>query len=216
MREFKNILDVDIIKKLINFFWTNKDLHHNTNGMSKIDGPWQGITKKLLEPVLSNILDTRNNLGDNYFYHKYSYLPHVDYHKKESYNVLIPLELENTMDDQYFIIFDQLFLHEGRTFCGNLKIPEFSSNKIYKGKIKNEDASKLTNEDINLQFYQTYLQNEKRPLDLFWGLSGTAFKWVPGNVIVFNSRHIHCTGNMNCDAKLGLSLRFKQNDRSND
>lgn len=209
MNEFKNIISVDIIEELISFFWNNKDKHCSTNTMLKLNLPWQGI-KEFLEPVLSNIIDTRNNLGDNYFHHKYSYLPHSDYHTKESYNVLIPLELENVADDQYFIIFDQLFLHEGRTFCGNMEIPEFDYNKTYKGKIKNEDASKLTNEDINLQFYQTYLQSEKRPLDLFWGLSGNAFKWIPGNVIVFNSRHIHCTGKMNCDAKLGLSLRFEQ------
>ena len=38
---------------------------------------------------VSNIIDTTNNLGDNYFYHKFSYLPHTDYQEKESYNILI-------------------------------------------------------------------------------------------------------------------------------
>ena len=63
---------------------------------------------------------------------------------------------------------------------------------------------------IDLQFYKTYLESKSRSRELFWGLSGNVFSWEPGNVIIFDSRHIHCSGKMNCDAKLGLSLRFEQ------
>ena len=212
MEEFKNIISTSIRKELTNFFWESKDKHYQTRTMLKIREPWNEITKELLEPILSNIMNTRNNLGDNYFYHKYSYLPHCEcgYDNKESYNVLIPLELENAKDDQYFIIFDQLFLHIGNTFCGDLEISDFDHNKLYRGRIKDEDADNLTHKNIDLQFYKTYLESKSRSRELFWGLSGNVFNWEPGNVIIFDSRHIHCSGKMNCDAKLGLSLRFEQ------
>ena len=212
MDEFKNIINTDIRTELINFFWANKDLHFFTNDMLKIRKPWQGITEELLEPILSNIIDTTNSLGDNYFYHKFSYLPHTDYQEKESYNVLIPLDIENKIDEQFFVVFDQMFLHNGRTFCGNLEMEEFVSNKLYRGHIKTEDATDITNKSMSTKFYNTYLDNSY-PMchqDLFWGLTGNAFEWIPGNIIVFDSRHIHCTGKMNCDAKLGLTLRFEQ------
>ena len=209
MKEFKNIISTTIQKDLIDFFWMTKDLHFFTNDMLKIRKPWQGITEELLEPILSNIIDTTNNLGDNYYYHKFSYLPHTDYQEKESYNIVIPLAMENKIGQQCFVVFDQIFLHSGRTFCGNIEMEEFVSNKLYRGHIKTEDATGLTNKSIPNKFYNKYLNNNY-PEDLFWGLSGNAFEWIPGNIIVFNSRNIHCTGKMNCDAKLGLSLRFEQ------
>ena len=30
-----------------------------------------------------------------------------------------------------------------------------------------------------------------------------------GSLIIFDSKHLHCTGKMLCDWKMGLSLRFK-------
>jgi hypothetical protein len=211
MKVFKNKVSADIRKKLIDFFWTNKELHYFTNDMLKIRKPWQGITKELLEPIISNInVDTTSNLGDNYYYHKFSYFPHTDYQEKESYQVVFPLAIENKIDRQYFVIFDQKFKHNGRTFCGNLKMNEFDSNKVYRGHIKTEDATNLTNKPISTEFYNKYLNNNYSNQDLFWGLTGNAFEWIPGDIIVFNSKHIHATGKMNCDAKLGLVLRFEQ------
>tara|TARA_B100001964_G_C14004389_1_gene496457 strand:+ start:154 stop:786 length:633 start_codon:yes stop_codon:yes gene_type:complete len=210
MEEFKNKVSADIQKELINFFWANEDLHFFTNDMLKIRKPWQGITKELLEPILSNIIDTTNNLGDNYYYHKFSYLPHTDYQEKESWQIVIPLAMENLIGQQSFVVFDQIFLHNGRTFCGNMEMEEFVSNKLYRGHIKTEDATDLTNKSIPNKFYNKYLSNNY-PEDLFWGLSPAGvFEWKPGNIMMFDSRHIHCTGKMNCDAKLGIALRFEQ------
>jgi len=91
-----------------------------------------------------------------------------------------------------------------------MEMEEFVSNKLYRGHIKTEDATDLTNKSIPNKFYNKYLSNNY-PEDLFWGLSPAGvFEWKPGNIMMFDSRHIHCTGKMNCDAKLGIALRFEQ------
>ena len=44
---------------------------------------------------------------------------------------------------------------------------------------------------------------------MFKSCSGVALDFTPGNLIMFDSKYIHCTGKMNCKWKVGLSLRFK-------
>jgi hypothetical protein len=44
---------------------------------------------------------------------------------------------------------------------------------------------------------------------LFFGLTGHALNYKPGNLLIFNSKYIHATGKMLAKHKIGLSLKFK-------
>ena len=43
---------------------------------------------------------------------------------------------------------------------------------------------------------------------MFYGCTGHAVDFTPGDIIIFDSKFIHCTGSMLADYKIGLSLRF--------
>jgi hypothetical protein len=40
-------------------------------------------------------------------------------------------------------------------------------------------------------------------------MSGTSYDWIPGDIIIFDTQHIHATGNMKSKEKLGLSIRIE-------
>ena len=46
---------------------------------------------------------------------------------------------------------------------------------------------------------------------MFKQCSVNVVDYAPGNLIIFDSKYIHCTGKMKCEWKMGLSLRFKGN-----
>ena len=58
------------------------------------------------------------------------------------------------------------------------------------------------------------LKYDYRNEEQFYGLTGTAYDYKPGNILVFPSNQLHCTGRMDCDYKIGLSLRFEILDKT--
>lgn len=211
---YENAFDLEIIKGIFNYYTEYKNIH-STNGIYKIEHPWNiDIIQNTIKPILSQYIDTNlPNIGDNIYKHNYPYYPHVDL-SGASYpciNVLIPIKVHNNVE-QKFCIFDQhtTDFSTGATWVGNHYdiIKDFEHNKKRKF-IHNDDTIKnKTGYDIDENFYINNIDHIDRDREMFKSLSGVAVDFKPGNLIVFDSKYIHCTGKMTCDWKIGLSLRF--------
>lgn len=177
---------------------------YETSTMNKAD-PLFALD--LLKPVLEDVLE--KNLiysSGNYYKHTIPYLPHSDYKKYENniLNVVIPLLTTN--ENNSLIIFDQTWNLDSVTWCMHYPVQYFESNIGVKGCPYEYPIKGCTNQDIDDNFYLKYLKHYKKE-DLF-SLSGKAYPYQPGSIIIFDSRNIHCTSYMT-GKKLGITLRFK-------
>ena len=72
----------------------------------------------------------------------------------------------------------------------------------------------FTNKDIDAKFYESYCDPSSicHIKEKMFGLTGKVYKWVPGDIILFNSSQIHASGRMPNgpdDHKLGITMLFK-------
>jgi hypothetical protein len=210
IKNYENFLSQEVVDKLLYFFNTNTHLYKDTMGMTKITQPWKYV-EPILGNLLSKILPTEKNLGDNFYKHSFPYFTHIDSHNNpHSYNVLIPLYIENNVE-QKFVIFDQYCTdYSGATWLGDIWKPEgdFESNKKRDFPYKDSSVIGCTNNSIDTDLYEI-LKYDYRNEEMFYGLSGTAYDYKPGNILIFPSNQLHCTGRMLCSYKIGLSLRFE-------
>lgn len=209
-----DVIPLSVITVLVDYFNNNSHRHRTTNSMVKIDFPW---TIPTIRDSLYNILNTYvdvdlPNLGDNLYKHNFPYFPHVDLENGyPCFNCLIPLLLSEN-NPQHFVIFDQYVndVNNGKTWLGNFSLEgNFEANKKRKFPFDDEIVENLTTENIDQDFYDSYLKYDYRDEQLFKGMTGVATDYKPGNLILFDSKYIHCTGKMNNSYKMGLSLRFK-------
>lgn len=213
---FENVFDKKVLAEILEYFETSSDvvLH---NGMEKLENPWLlPIIQDKIKPVLSKYFDTTlENLGDNIYKHNHPYFPHVDTSKTyPCFNVLIPIKVDRDLP-QKFCIFDQYVnrFESGYTWVGNLYqfIKDFDYNKKRKFVYNDDIVVNPEVEQLDNDFFENYLQSKTFSKDLFKGLNGVAIDFKPGNLIVFDSKYIHCTGKFHGNWKVGLSLRFKGN-----
>lgn len=207
----ENIIDLSKIDKILNFFNDNSHLHENKMYMEKINRPWTYQVVNSLAEDIQDYVDISANIGDNIYKHSYPYYPHLDIDNNyPSVNFLIPLHVESNKL-QHFVIFDQYVENtKSKTWLGNIEVEgEFVKNIKDKFIHSDSDVKNSTNLPIDETFYVNYLEHTGRDRDLFFGCSGNAVEFKPGNAIMFDSKYIHCTGKMIADFKIGLSLRFK-------
>ena len=210
-RILENIIDSKKINEILNFFHSNTHLHENKMYMEKINRPWTYSVVNSLAETIKDYVDTTANIGDNIYKHSYPYYPHLDIDNNyPSVNFLIPLYVEGNKK-QHFVIFDQYVENtKSKTWLGNLELEgEFVKNSKDTFIHSDPDVKNSTNLPIDEKFYTDYLEQPGRDRDLFFGCSGNAVEFKPGNAIMFDSKFIHCTGKMIADYKIGLSLRFK-------
>lgn len=211
---YENVFDNTVTDNILDYFNSHQNNVHVTNGMYKINYPWfDPYIKRLINPQLKKYFDTTlHNIGDNIYKHKRPYFPHVDISVGyPCFNVLIPIKVENDID-QKFCIFDQ-YVNDfsfGSTWVGEWfdNMEDFEHNKKRRYVYNDNIVENATNADIDIDFYNRNLKSEGRSRSLFKGLSGIAVDFKPGNLIIFDSKFIHCTGKMDCNWKVGLSLRF--------
>lgn len=208
---YENVIPIEEIKRILNFFNTQDNLKVNINYMEKINNPWSLEVVKNLNPILSKYVDTSVNLGDNIYKHSYAYFPHTDTDPDyNSINALIPLCVESDLY-QPFVIFDQ-YSKSKKPKTWVMQEDDntnFVKNKAVTNSIYNDaDVVGCMDTAIDEEFYKNYLKNNFRPRDLFYGLTGNVVDFKPGNLILFNSDHIHATGKMIAKYKIGLVLRF--------
>ena len=146
--------------------------------------------------------------GGNYYKHSFPYLPHTDYEKKldNTINVVIPLWYDCEIEP-YLIVFDQVY-------NGFYPVTWMMNNPVYTlfghtAVLGYPQQYNLTNDTNALIDENLYEYIKMYPKEMLNGLSGKAYKFEPGNIIVFDNRQVHCTSNYT-GTKLGLSLRFKE------
>ena len=210
---YENVIPHNIIDEILSFFNNNKNLVKNDNFMEKINNPWSYPVVNQLKNILNQFLDTSHNVGDNIYKHSYAYFPHTDNDQEfDTVNALIPLYVEKNYT-QPFVIFDQyLKTKYAKTWMiSDDTSTNFSRNKVIKDSIFNDkDVVDCIDKEIDDTLY-SILENPFRPKELFYGLTGNAVDYKPGNLILFDRKYIHATGKMQAEYKIGLSLRFKGN-----
>lgn len=202
------------LKFLIDYYKSRTD-YIITNGMKKYPVITNPINHEFINFIDSIIVKKLNIndyvlLGDNFYEHEHSYFPHCDAVQENSWlNIVIPLKLYNPIAEQKFLVFDQKYSGGGATWMGSYKMKnDFLFNKKIDSIItETPNVEGTTNLKINENFYAEF-DTRFLPEEYMFGTSGTVFSWVPGDIIVFNSKFIHSTGKMKCNKKLGLSIRI--------
>lgn len=207
----ENFVDKQLQEYLLSVF--SRETHYVTRTMEKASLPLQD--NDFLN-CITNIINTAVGatdyviVGDNFYRHSISYFPHCDAIEDSAWmNIVIPLRLENSQGQQKFIVFDQAWQGKNATWVGNLKLEGdfYSNKKISERPCDSEFLTNPTEKELPAELWQ-HIDDKYFNRDYFYSMSGRAYDWRPGNIILFDSQHIHATGRMQCDFKTGLSLRI--------
>lgn len=200
-----NVFDDQLIKRLHQYY--DSIGVYRSPVMQKAD---PGKALEWVEPIIrKHYPNIKKFLGGNFYKHKTPYHPHVDHqlHWPLSVNFVIPIFVEGPPVD--FIVFDQRWHMSPITWSMVQKVNEFFRNgfsitRPEQGIPGTSEIEGHTNTHIDEEFWKNHLDH---PHEYYFGLSGKAFPYVPGSVMMFETKHIHCTGKFN-GLKLGLTLRY--------
>jgi hypothetical protein len=208
----ENIVTESELEYLQQIFLTND--HIISHGMDKVLLP---LHDTLFKEFVTDLIERRLGInqpytivGDNFYKHSHSYFPHCDAIEDRAWlNIVVPILRFNPRGDQKFIVFDQQWQGKNVTWLGNFKLEgDFYSNKKTNSRpMDGEFFVGATNSELPLNIWQ-HINQSHFTQDYFYSMSGVAYSWRPGSVIVFDSKHIHSTGKMMSDSKLGLSIRI--------
>lgn len=214
---FTGVIPSDVTDYIKRFFDDHPELHvnkPNNPNVTKINNPWFHL-REVLEPIFSKYFRCNNGNGGNIYKHSNLYTTHIDsVEPVQMINALLPIYVTNPEVIQHFVVFDQwvdngfgqTWYGEGRS-TGNT---DFDINKkIAISPWQDDRVYDKTNQDIDPEFYELYLDASNHRLSYFKSLSGTAYEFVPGNLILFNSNNLHCTGKLVGPWKIGLHINFE-------
>lgn len=210
------IIEQSVTDAELNYFinYYNTHDHYTTHGMEKLsvlngDDNFLNYIVHFVKEKLN--IDDFTVVGDNFYRHSQSYFPHCDAIEDNAwYNIVVPLIRYNpTKFDQKFVVFDQIWQGANATWIGSLEMQnDFASNKkILARPCDSEFMSNCTDQQLPKNLWQHLDANVNLSQEYLFGLTGMAYNWRPGDLIVFDSHHIHATGNMQSASKLGLSIR---------
>lgn len=200
---YNNIVSHELVNSAINDY--NSRNLYDTTTMNKTE---PGSSLELFTSIIERVLDkSLIYKSGNFYKHTTSYLPHTDYktYQNNTINVVIPLMY--TGDQASLIIFDQEWEQDSVTWCMQHPVMYFSTNIGVQGYPHEYPITNKTGKSIDETLYNDYLSHY--PKSGLSELSGTAYSFEPGSMIIFSNKKIHCTSKMNGE-KLGLSLRFKE------
>lgn len=188
--------------------------HIHSHGMDKVLLPLNDTEFfNLVTDIIQNRLGIKDHyeiVGDNFYKHGNSYFPHCDAVEDSAWlNIVIPIKRFNPVSVQKFIVFDQTWSGKNQTWLGSYQLSgDFHSNKKTNDRpCDSELLESPTGEPLPTDIWQ-HIEQKYFTSAYFHSLSGVAYNWEPGNVIVFDSRHIHATGRMQSQSKLGVSIRI--------
>jgi hypothetical protein len=196
-----NVITPELIDIAINDY--NSRNSYNTGSMNKT-GP--GNSLELFTPIIEQVLgESLVYVSGNFYKHSIPYLPHTDYKTflDNTINVVIPLMY--TGEQASLVIFDQEWTQDSVTWCMQHPVKYFVINTGVKGYPHEYPITNKTGKEIDDTLYNQYLSHY--PKSGLSDLSGTAYLFEPGSMLIFNNKRIHCTSKMNGE-KLGLSLRY--------
>jgi hypothetical protein len=200
--QYNNVVTSELIDTAIDDY-NGRNLY-DTDTMNKT-GP--GSSLELFTPIIEQVLGRSLVYASGNFYkHSIPYLPHTDYktYQDNTINVVIPLMY--TGDQASLIIFDQEWTQDSVTWCMQYPVMHFVTNIGVKGYPHEYPITNKTGKEIDDTLYNQYLSHY--PKSGLSDLSGAAYLFEPGSMLIFNNKRLHCTSTMNGE-KLGISLRFK-------
>lgn len=198
-----NIIDKDVLEACIADYKSRSS--YSSNVMNKAD---PGESLAYLMPFIAPVVGAAEYRSGNFYKHSTPYLPHTDYRTDQDndINVVIPLSYEG--ERASLVVFDQTWDKQSVTWCLDAPLSRFEVNTGVPGYPSQYDVKGLTGLPVDDELYKTNLRHYRK--ECFFGLSGEAYPFEPGTMIVFDNRRIHCTSNFKGE-KLGISLRFKRN-----
>lgn len=215
---FENAIPAEICTELKDFFENRTDLHvykDNNPHVIKINKPWNHL-RHILEPVLSKYIRLTEANGGNVYKHSNVYTTHVDsFESYQMINVLLPIYVPETDRQQHFVVFDQWIDNGiGQTWYGDRKDIKNNGDFDYSKKtaqipFNDTRVYDKTDKDVGDDFYKNYLEYHGHQKDYFKGLSGKAYRFSPGNLILFNSNQLHTTGKLVVSWKMGVHISFR-------
>jgi hypothetical protein len=198
---YQNVIPQSIIDKIIADYEARSS--YETSTMNKAD---PGLSLSLVQPICEEVIGKKLEYRSGNFYkHSQPYLPHTDFRVAQGNEINIVIPLQYWGEQASLVVFDQLWDNDSVTWCLTHDIIHFAVNTGVHGRPCDYDLVGNTYQPIDDQFHKDYLSHY--PKDCFFGLSGKAYKFQPGNIIVFDNRLVHCTSRFK-GTKLGLSLRF--------
>lgn len=204
-QQFLNSLPLSIIKEVINDY-EQRNLY-DTSSMNKAD---PGKSLDLVIPYCKKVLGYEIEFcSGNFYQHTHPYFPHTDFRTEQDNNINIVIPLQYIGENlPSLVVFDQAWYHNSVTWCLDHKVMHFSVNTGVPNRPADyRDVQGLTGIDIDETFYKTYLSHHSK--ESYFGLSGDAFLFQSGSMIIFDNKLIHCTSKF-LGTKLGLSLRFRR------
>jgi hypothetical protein len=198
-----NCIDKNIIRLCLDEY--NSSTTYDTTTMNKLT-PRECL--HLLVPLIQSHCEYKiTYCTGNFYKHSEPYLPHTDFKtfQKNEINVVIPLAYTEALPN--LIIFDQEWHLDSVTWCMHLPVQYFTTNIGVKGCPFEYPVRNLTNENICDELY-THLNHY--PKETLYGLSGKAYPFDIGSLILFDNRRIHATSKFK-GIKTGITLRFKIN-----
>lgn len=213
---FAGVIPLEVVGYIRDFFYEHPELHvnkPNNPNVTKINNPWKHIGD-LLEPILSKYFKCNGANGGNIYKHSNLYTTHVDSVEPfQMINALLPIQVTNPTETQHFVVFDQWVNNGfGQTWYGDGRETgpsDFDINKkLSLSPWQDHRVHDKTEQDMDPGFYQDYLEDPKHDISYFRGLTGTAYEFVPGNLLLFNSNNLHCTGKLVGPWKMGVHINF--------
>ena len=214
----EDAIPLDVCEYIKNFFDTHIALYvrkPNNPDVIKINSPWTHLND-VLDPIFSKYFVTNNGQGGNIYKHSNLYTTHVDSGEPwQLINCLLPIYLHEPAAPQHFVVFDQWVDNGfGQTWYGDrvdtIANYDFDFNKKTNlTPYQDPRVYDKTNYDIDPEFYSKYLAYPQHKPHHFKGLTGTAYEFKPGNMILFNSNNLHCTGKLTGAWKIGMHINFE-------
>jgi hypothetical protein len=164
-----------------------------------------------IKNIISEIIDTNSYYYGNIFSHKDPFTIHSDVCDKKKTIMLIPVEAHVT---QKFIVFDQTinqttpvsWIHDVFNNKTDQELKEmYYDNSLKSRPYEHENVRNLSNMPISNDLYQ-HLPYTK---DLYFGLTGHSWNYIPGTALLFDANRIHATGIMN-SPKIGCTIQFTE------
>ncbi len=203
-RQLLNTVDQDTLSYCIDDYFSRRQ--YETTSMSKA-APGSSLST-LVDIVHRCISPDLEYKSGNFYKHSHPYLPHTDYRAAQDNTINVVFPLSYTGQQASLVVFDQLWYADSVTWCLSGPVHEFSINTGVPGNPCDYGVVGLTDHPVDELFYKKYLTNH--PAECFFGMSGHAFPFEPGSMIIFDNRMVHCTSAFT-GVKLGISLRFRDN-----
>ena len=213
----ENFLATDEVNYLINLFESS----NSENKTYKNTGPiTQNLPNLGIDPIVDRLYKRINNeIGDfefisNFFF--WTDFPHIIHNDDEFElpegiyrGITLPLKIDGVEIPQ-LCFFNQFYFHgPAKFFNGSKDIPTYYNKQIYE---YSQVDGYTENSNIDTSMFLKYFTH----INPKWlkGLSfHSAFDWIPGNAIIFDSVRLHCASDFRkqgIKSKLGISIFTKK------